>query len=294
LALFIVAKKKILKSFFFPMETITFLSWNVDEAQREEKHEQTKWNNRTDAVKTLIGDVGADVFALIELRDLETSDETARQFLAHPIFEDYDVEHRRYCHHKMTFQMALLFKRDKFFAGGVRFYSLGNDPQKNKALMFVDLQSKQSLKWFTIGVTHFDLPEKTKWDSIATLKAALPEQPYPWVVYGDYNFFDDLEGTAQRDSLLHMCDDFAHPLHNPENLEVLSGTFLGFPHDEFKKAYDGMSRLDHIFASKQSNFRRLGKAVSPFLSRYELNNRNYDSYTYPSDHLAVYVQLGLK
>jgi Endonuclease/Exonuclease/phosphatase family len=275
-------------------ETFKFFAWNIDQARREESFEPTKWDNRSHYVKALIDESSADVIALIELRDLETSKESARQFLSDPIFHKYDVVHRRYCHYNMTFHMALLFDPKRFFVGNVNFYPLGKDPQTSKAVMFVDLQSKKTLKYITIGVTYFDLDEQIKWDSVKTLKELIEFQHHPCMVYGDYNFFDDRDGTKQRESMLVRNLDLAYPLrwlmHDGAYGPTLSGTFMGFPHDEFKKSYGAMSRLDHIFTPMGSGLHK-GIAISPFLSDYSLDNSTYATYNYPSDHLAILVDI---
>lgn len=58
---------------------VRFLAWNIDQAVREENHEKTKWDSRSKQVKELISAVSPDIAALIELRDLKTSTEHARQ-----------------------------------------------------------------------------------------------------------------------------------------------------------------------------------------------------------------------
>ncbi len=269
------------------MNPIKFFAWNIDQARREEKHQETKWNTRSRRVKNLINKVDADIFALIEIRDLETSLENAQQFLS--TFINYDKVSRRYCHHDLAFTMALMINKTRFFVGDTRIHNFHNTPQNDKMVMFVDLQDKISQKWITIGVTHFALEENLKWDSVYQLETLIKKQKYPTVVYGDYNFFDDREGTEQRLHMLNNFVDIAYPLYmnKDKSDEILSGTFIGFPHDEFKQSFKKMSRLDHIFTSKHIYH---SKAYSPYLSEYKCDNTNYNTYNYPSDHLALLVQ----
>ncbi len=276
-----------------PIKQFSFFAWNVDQARREEEHPETKWDVRSGKVKELIATCDADVMALIELRDLVTSTESARAFLSDPRHLKYDIVSRRYCHYSQTFQMALLFKPEKFFCGDVRVHTLGDNPENSKIAMFVDLQSKETHKWITIGVTHFDLEEDVKWKSFKTLKPLLENQLYPCMIYGDYNCFDDREGTQQRQYILDTCDDLVHPLHHDGDFDLLSGTFVGFPHDTFKQRFDKMSRLDHVFAPKVHGLRSSGRAISPSLDKYRLDNKDYATYTYPSDHLAVFLSIVL-
>jgi len=263
----------------------TLLAWNVDQARREEAHPETSWDKRSPAAKQLIARVNPDLLALIELRDLETSAEPARAFLSDPVFLSYDVVSRRYCHLKTSFQMALLFKPELFFAGDVRVHTLSQNGADAKIVMFVDLQSKATAEWLTVGVTHFDLDEELKWHSAHELRRLLSLQVHPTLVYGDYNFFDDREGVAQRNYMLQECHDLAAPLNS--ELGELSGTFIGFPHDDFKQSLAKPSRLDHIFTNKFSYMSQRATCQSPHLADYQLDNSSYASYTYPSDHLAL-------
>jgi len=260
------------------------LFWNIDQARAHEKDKQTCWDTRSEAVKSLIVSCDADIIGLVELRDLETSSESARKFLSDPRFLRYDVVSRRYCHFAVTFQMALLFDPTKFFLGDVRVHSYLGKPENDKIVMFVDLQSKSTLNWFTVGVTHFDLPEDVKWTSVRTLRPLLASQKYPCLVYGDYNFFNDLEGKEQRAFMLEEFYDLAHPLQSA--LGPLNGTFVGFSIDPNKQSFEKPSRLDHIFSA---NMR--GTCTSPFVDQFCFDNSTLDSYTYPSDHLALLLQI---
>jgi len=262
-----------------------FLCWNIDQARREEMHPETCWDSRSSKVKSLIERCNADIISLIELRNLETSKESARAFLSDPLFHKYDVVTRRYCHNKLCFHMALLYDPMRFFLGDVRLHSYLQEPDNDKIVMFIDLQRKDDKSWFTIGVTHLDLPEEIKWASIHVLRQLIAKQPYPCMVYGDYNFFDDRQGQEQREWMLKTCKDLANPLQSA--LGELKGTFIGFAHDEFKKSLEKPSRLDHIFSP---NMVAKG-CISPFLDEYKLDNNSYSSYTYPSDHLALLLDI---
>ncbi len=270
------------------MNPIKFLAWNIDQARREEKYEKTKWDNRSENVKQLINNVNADIIALIELRDLETSNENAQQFLSY--FANYDKVSRRYCHYDLAFTMALLINPKKYFVGNTRIHNYHGNVVNDKMIMFIDLQDKLTLKWFTIGITHLDMEENRKWESIHILSNLMREQKYPTFIYGDYNFFDNKEGINQRQYMLSKFNDIAYPIYmkTDDGDELLSGTFIGFPHDEFKQKFENMSRLDHIFATKNVSS---SKAYSPYLNDYQCDNTNYDTYNYPSDHLAIYTEI---
>jgi len=274
--------------------TFSLLAYNVDQAYREEKFAETRWDTRSPAIKSAIAAEDADVVVLLELRDLDTSKETARAFLADPLFSKYDVVTRRYNHVTGFFQMALLFKPDVFFAGDVRTYQLGKDPEKSRLLMIVDLQHKATMRWVSVGVAHFDPSEAAKWDSVRSVVKTVQSQPHPIAIYADCNFFDELEGIEQRKALLETCRDIAHPLYSDDGT-ILSGTFPGFAHDEQKKSVDRMSRLNHIITPIDSEFMLLpvSPAVSPRYTCYSHENSNYQTFTHPSDHLPILVRIGI-
>lgn len=126
-------------------------------------------------------------------------------------FPEYDVVSRRYCHYENAFQMALLVNPKLFFIGDVRVSNFKGTPSNDKMIMFVDLQYKESLEWITIGVTHFGLDEEEKLQAVKIVRDLIAVQEYPCMVYGDYNFFDDLNGKDQREILLETCVDLAFP-----------------------------------------------------------------------------------
>lgn len=83
--------------------------------------------------------------------------------------------------------------------------------------------------------------------------------------------------------------DFPSPF--PRDGERLSGTFIGFAHDDFKQKFDSMSRLDHIFSPKKNGFKKKRNAQSPRLHFYNMDNGDENSYNYPSDHLAILIEI---
>ena len=54
------------------------LTYNVDQAVREEAYIETRWNNRYKRIQALIHDIDADVVCLQELRRLPGSELTTR------------------------------------------------------------------------------------------------------------------------------------------------------------------------------------------------------------------------
>lgn len=282
------------------MSDFSFLGWNVDQAVREERP-GSSWDERSGPVKELIKSCKVDLIALLELRDLETSKESTNRFLSSPEFDGYDKVQRRYCHWEHCFSMVLMVDQVELFVTNVRTHTVTDNPQNDSMIMFVDLQSKKDpSQQFTVGVTHFKMQEDIKWISVHILRALIAQQPLPTLVYGDYNFFevDDnknrkVYGAQQRAYMLEKCVDLAYPLFSGE--QQLTGTFLGFPHDEHHFPFKQMSRLDHIFAQKNGIELVEGThAISPRLDKYQLDNTSIATFTYPSDHLALQIWFHLR
>ena len=66
-----------------------FMTYNVDQAMREEKYEDTKWINRKMRIEKLIKEVDADILCLQEFRQLPEN-EIVNKFLSN--FEEYKYE----------------------------------------------------------------------------------------------------------------------------------------------------------------------------------------------------------
>lgn len=267
-------------------DPINFLGWNVDKARREEVHESTKWDTRSPHVKDFIKRCDCDIFAVVELRNLPTSKETVGDF-CHHFDDEYDHEVRAYCEHTQTFYMALFFKRAEFFLETTEWHNYKGTPQNDKGIMLCHLKDKTSQRKFVIGVTHYSLDEAEKLAATQIQHMLMREINVPFVVYGDYNYFEDLDGKTHRQILLNGFKDLAWPLQAPPKIQPLSGTFIGYAHDDHKRKFDDMSRLDHMpsFGFETST------AITPFLETFKMDNSSAETIDYPSDHLAIAVQL---
>lgn len=276
----------------------SLLLWNIGQANREEQFEYSKWANRRDAVKQLIDHVGADLVALLELR------QGVEEFLS--LFPGYTKVTRKYCHYKDAFSMCLMVNTDKFFIGDVRTHNFEGIPGNDKMVMFVDLQCRTTMRWITVGVTHFAMEEPRKQDAVQQLRKLLPSQRHPTMCCGDYNFFDDKDLGANRAAMLEIAEDVAHPLQltNASDMQkqenggedTVTGTFVGFPHDAYRAKGGKFSRLDHIFVPDFESLPGLSfnPAETPMLPHYCLLNDDPAVYNYPSDHLAIVVPVCLQ
>jgi endonuclease/exonuclease/phosphatase family metal-dependent hydrolase len=274
------------------MYCVRVLYWNVDQARREEKHPETTWDVRTGRVKELIRTQNPDVIALVELRNLKTSNETVVQFCSS--FPEYHTEYRYYCYNENTFCMAVLVRTSKYYISNTSVLRYTPDLLNSKIAMFVTLHPRQMdpkepvSNPLLLGLTHLDLDEAEKMVSVKALNNYLLTIPkdLQFVVCGDFNFFADKDGAAQRAVMLENWKDIAHPLHTGlDEPSTLPGTFFGFPHDEFKYGVSTPSRLDHVFTRPTSKVTR--PTATPNFSHYLFDNTSYATYTYPSDHLAI-------
>lgn len=294
---------------------ITLLQWNVDQAVREEQHEETKWINRADRVVALIREVDADVVCLQELRHLP-GNETPAQFLSR--FADvYDYELRMRNPSNMSFGQAVLFKKDKFFKSDTIVRWLSSTPEVpsddfsvkspgscgfGTTVMGVKLWSRLGpsvrldRKPLWVFNTHFALDEGVKTRSCHALVKIMEEtiaRDAPFVVCGDFNFFPDRDGDKQRAILCETMKDAAKGAVTVQSGTPLEGTFVGYEHDEFKASLvpsERISRLDHVFCHQGDAVMSVtdpilyNKTMLPTGEPEEFGTRKL-----PSDHLPVVV-----
>ncbi len=260
---------------------LKFCFWNVDQARREEKAVETMWDTRSPLVKQLLRKVDADIICLVELRDLATSKEGMIAFLA-SFAPEYDFTYRRYCHWDEAFAMAVLVKKARIHMGDVRTVQFKNTPNDDKLLMQLDIVDKATMHTATVMVTHFSIDEAEKEGAVYVTREALMAAQHPFILCGDFNFFDDLGGIGQRSRLLRDFPDAAHPLYAEDGTK-LSGTFYGYATDPQRKSFDAMSRLDHLIAHPAIN---VAQVYSP-IAGYSFENSHYPENIYPSDHLCL-------
>ena len=255
-------------------------TWNIDQARREEKFPETKFDVRWPRIRDQIAQCAASILCLQELRNLETSSVTVGAILYELSQLGYDYKHAYYGPDQTHFCLTTCFKRDRFFPVGLdlQLLPLADQTKPNQSQIVLSVQLRCSVTGRVIDVcnTHFGLDEEEKRRSATSLAAYLSEKQTAYVCAGDFNFFDDRDGTSHRQLLWGASQDLAFPLANA------SGTFMGYAHDEFKQPFERMSRLDHLFAkglAKQCMANACGDMK-------QVQNR-----TYPSDHLMIAVNV---
>jgi len=288
-----------------------FMTYNIDQAMREEKYEETKWMNRKDRVAALIRDVNADIVCLQEMRQLPNS-VTANQFLGQ--FEEYFYEIAYRNPSLASFGQAILYKPTKFYPMKSVKKWLSTTPDKVsdsfstkpggstgcgyilQGIYFVPISDGKVItnaKGFWVFNTHYGLEEELKTRSCYVVKIAIEDitKGADYVLSGDFNLFPDRDGAMQRDILCqwkYPMQDLGKGAKTLKGKQV-EGTFVGFEHDEFKADLKNMiSRLDHIFGSNNvigTNPVLYTKTMLP-QEPEELTTRQY-----PSDHLPIVIEI---
>lgn len=282
------------------------LQYNVDQACREEKYENTKWNNRYERVVKLILEVDADIVCLQEMRKLDTSKITVQQFLV--LFDeqyDYDLRYRNPT--RLAFGQVVMWKREKFFPLKKEVRWLSETPEKVSIFNgFTNLEANHGTilhglqlalvkdgaivddkKFLWIFNTHLALNEeiKTKCCNLLPNLIETLSEGQPWLLTGDFNFFPDKDGDKQRKILTDF--GFVDQCKGAKTLKgtEIEGTFVGFEQDEFKDDLKNLtSRLDHIFSNT------LISGSNPIIYTKTCLEEEPEELTtrdYPSDHLPL-------
>lgn len=281
---------------------VRVLQYNIDAANREQQTNvpvlaqvpHLFFQNRVEGIIETIKKSDATIATLQELRDLESSPvkiedlvllikEKTELEVVGPFFYDKS---------RFSFALATLYDRSLFFLVNTGLISLPGD----KICLWILFERIADRKRFIIANTHFSVePESVKmeqinvlFDSLRTIRSQNGDCPL--LVNGDYNLFDDLEGTAQRNHVLNVigCQDVYHPLFMQESdTEPMSGTFIGYPEvDSHHKTPETMSRLDHGFLLAIPDTVEISKAFT-----IGVTPENLATATLPSDHLPCVVDL---
>jgi endonuclease/exonuclease/phosphatase family metal-dependent hydrolase len=287
------------------------MTYNVDQAMREEQYENTRWINRKDRIIKLISEVDADIVCLQEMRQLPDSI-SVNQFLAS--FEKYYCEVSYRNPSPMSFGNAILYNPSKFYpiCSMKRWLSttpeLPSDDFSSKpagscgwgyilfGMKFVPVCNGKVItnaKPFWIFNTHFPLEECVKTKLAVVIKDIIKKEiaDEDFILCGDFNFFPDRDGDKQRELILTHDYNIKDLGKGAKTLsgKYVEGTFVGYDHDEFKADLVNMiSRLDHIFGSHNVSGKNcLLYAKTMFDTEPpELTTRNF-----PSDHLPLVIDI---
>jgi endonuclease/exonuclease/phosphatase family metal-dependent hydrolase len=268
-----------------PPEKFRCATWNIDQAKREENYEETRFDNRWPKILEYIKEVKPDVFALQELRNLETSKIDLPQILFQIAQLGYDYKHIYYNETKSSFAQAIFYDRDKFFIRNIGSTILPSiSSTDSRQLLMLQLVSLKSKRVFWFATTHLSMIEEEKAVCVKYIKeifSKMMNSEVPFLCTGDFNFFDDLDGKAHRAVLESVFPDVAYPLKNA------SGTFMGYAHDPNAKPFNAMSRLDHIFCGGS------GQALKCEPAFVHGDLKLVEDRKYPSDHLMIVLDFEL-
>lgn len=299
---------------------IKVLQYNVDQAMREERVEETKWMRRRDRIRALILEVDPDIAFLQEFRILPDVAETPQQFLAS--FSDYEF----YLAHRnpgpLAFGQAIMWKKSRFYPGNYMKFWLSNHPRYLSDTWSVSAGGTTGFGYIVSGlhlhpvengkqvrnadavpvfVTHFGLEEELKTkscecllnivDAIVGFRAPSNVIKDRFLVCGDFNFFPDRDGAKQRAILTKYWKDLGANAQTLTGRHV-EGTFVGYEHDEFKADLKNMvSRLDHVFGGKDVEL-----LAPPLLYNKMMlvpEPLEFSTRQYPSDHLPLVVRVAV-
>ena len=260
-----------------PGVTFKFVTYNVDQAMREERHENTKWANRKDRVKSMIEKMDADIACLQEFRTLP-GNESPQEFIANafPKFRFW-MDYRNAS--DMAFGQVIMWNPEKFYPVEYCKRWLSDTPQTLSdtwsvgqggstgwgyiltGIKFVPVEGGKAIRnkpAFWVFNTHFGLEEDLKTKSCEALIRLTREivADSPFIVSGDLNLFPDKNAITQRAILTeHLKDLGKGALTSQKGIQV-EGTFVGYEHDDFKADLKNMqSRLDHVLGSAKTSAR---------------------------------------
>lgn len=275
---------------------IRYVTFNVDQAQREQLVPGKTWDERAPGVLDVIRESKADILCIQEMRNLTTSKMTVDEFAAKitRIYPNFASVIWYYNDSAMPFAGACFYDRMRFRV--IRSERLRYDTETGKEMdvrshLFIEFENIETKKTFHVVNVHPALGEEHKWKAINELirrfSCVFHCARGPTIISGDFNLFDDREGVQMREELQRYWTDMAYPLvhkRSDGSEHEMSGTFFGFEHDEFHRPLDAMSRLDHIFTD---GFKKVSNAEFINVDNAPLQ----EDRSYPSDHVCIAVDL---
>nr|QYA18704.1 putative endonuclease/exonuclease/phosphatase [Clandestinovirus] len=291
-----------------------YMTYNVDQAMREEAFPETKWMARKDRVAALINEVNADIITLQEMRKLPNTI-TVNEWLA-TSFPQYYYEIGFRNASALSFGQANLYNPNKFYADRTVKRWLSDTPNvisdtwassaggstgfgylvlATRFLWVFEGKVVENKKPFWVFNVHFGLEEDLKTKSCAKLLEIVKEVSggESSIISGDFNLFPDRDATKQRAILVSEFNDIGEGAITSQKAQKVEGTFVGFEHDSFKADLKNMvSRLDHIFTYPKTN-QFVKRDPAQLITKTmlvpepeELSVRHL-----PSDHLPISVKL---
>ncbi len=276
--------------------SVKILDYNINQAWREENTEDYKWMDRHLRVLKILLDSNADIMCLQELRNLTTCpDLGVNDFLSMLTNRKY-VTMAYSLKDENTFYLATVYDPVRFTVLETREYWYNAHPKRCRGYLAVRFADNKTGRQFWIVNTHFHIYKDLKDEAVEILKSNWENVTnIPVAIFGDFNFFDDDGGQEQREVMLSAFTDSFYPVYQPDGVEELSGTFWGYPHDNYNKSFGKFSRLDHGFHN--ALIERVGTAtiVTENGTRFGPVSDGDDTWrNQPSDHACIQVTLQMK
>jgi endonuclease/exonuclease/phosphatase family metal-dependent hydrolase len=304
---------------------IRIASYNVSNAKRDEKVEETKWVNRKDRVTDLIGLIDPAVICLQELRNLPGAKETVEQYIASS-FPGYRADIRYRNPGELSFAQVIMWDPKILFPLCKVHKWISNSPGlvSDSVTMPLDKESPgyllQAVEFvfvkdgkvvtdhmgrqnpFWVFNTHLGVEESVKNASCPILLNLIRDITFgaAYVLCGDFNTFDDLDGEKQRDVFRKAgLIDLGTKMVSADSHDEIKGTFVGFLQDPHhaKDPSNPTSRLDHIWASDARIHIQGHDAMDVWNNTMIDDNedgdepKEGDNNKLPSDHLPISVDV---
>lgn len=289
-------------------------TFNLANSLLDEKSETTNFFSREGAVSDAIKKMNCDVIGLNELRPYRNR---VTGEMCHPSnflgkLEDYAHIYEYMSADPLAFAIGLAYRRSTVYPIKTVKYWLSETPEIPsdswgngfgriilgvKFYPVIEGKINLSAKPIWIYVTHLGLGEREKNECVRLIPQLINRDVGNdhYAVVGDFNFFDDKDGSQQRKSLIEagLKDVGVEAYFSFDSTRRCYGTFLGFDHDAFKSTYESLagvdkrapSRLDHIWISP---FTEVSNVTCWVEKEEHLIER-----TTPSDHLPLLCTIKL-
>jgi endonuclease/exonuclease/phosphatase family metal-dependent hydrolase len=266
---------------------VTIATYNINMDTRCESEaghaKDLNWSVRKAKVFRVIRQLmrdGVDVICLQELRNLP-GEQPVLSFLADLVSgTHYQSECEKRNDSDMAFAQAIVYNRKKLFV--LRKNSNCHDMGPYGCLLLdVQFMFVGGLKsqCFHVVNTHLPMEEKYKDNMVGLLAASWGKTPRT-VICGDFNFFMDKNGPAQK---AVMDETFKHA-------GPAEGTFRGFSMDPFHIPMDKPQSLDHIYVSQNIEV-KLCDVVRCWMERTSMYDIEFIRDLRASDHDPVVATL---
>lgn len=297
---------------------LVFLTYNVDQAVREESNPATKWSARAARVASLLRDSDAWLMNLQEMRHLD-GNPAPESWLAN-LGSHYKsiVAYRNPT--KYSFGQATVYDTRYLFPIVTITKWLSDTPDVpsdtfldakgatgfGSVVLFIKFAFVSEGKiitnipsFWSVNV-HFALDEDVKTKSSHKLVELLDSVcgRERFILSGDFNLFPDLQGADQYKILLaNGMIDCSSQIHTSQENRRITGTFVGYPHDSFaaKDPRNPTSALDKIFVK---NYPPEDPSIPSIAITQTYNNVEpvelSDPWALPSDHLPLLRQITFK